>query len=128
VIHGVGVDLVRVARMQGMLDRFGERLALRILAPAELEEFRSTRRPAHFLAKRFAAKEALAKALGTGFRGGLGLRDIGVAHDHLGRPSLTYSPGAREILEHHGVGEAHLSLADEEDHAVAVVALVRRPG
>jgi holo-[acyl-carrier protein] synthase len=126
MILGIGVDLVRVARVQAANDRYGERFARRILTAEELREFRGSRRPAHFLAKRFAAKEATAKALGTGFRLGLGLRDVGVGHDPLGRPYLVFSPRAAALLAARGVGESHLSLSDEQDHALAFVTLVRR--
>jgi holo-[acyl-carrier protein] synthase len=125
VIGGIGVDLVEVARMRAALARYGERFAARILTAAELEEFRCSARPAQFLAKRFAAKEALVKAVGTGFRFGLGLREVGVAHDPLGRPYFVLSATAARVLAERGLGECHLSLADEQEHALAFVALVR---
>jgi len=124
MIYGIGTDIVQVARMAADLERYGERFARRILTPRELEEFRGCARPPHFLAKRFAAKEAAAKALGTGFRNGLTLRQIGVAHDHYGRPLLEYE-GAAEVLRCNlGIRHSHLSLADEEDYAIAFVTLV----
>jgi holo-[acyl-carrier protein] synthase len=126
VIAGIGVDLVKVSRVQAGLDRFGGRFPRRILTPEEMLEYPATRRPARFIAKRFAAKEALVKALGTGFRFGVGPRDIGVGHDTLGQPFLLYSPAAQRLLDTRGVVESHLSLADEEDLAVAFVTLLRR--
>ena len=128
MILGIGVDLVRVSRVQAGLDRFGERFAQRILTTEEALDLPRALRPAAFLAKRFAAKEALVKAFGTGFLAGLGLRDVGVAHDPLGRPYLVYSPAAQGLLEAGGVGESHLSLADERDLAIAFVTLMRRTG
>ena len=128
MIHGVGTDIVRVARLAADLERYGERFARRILAPRELEEFRTTPRPAHFLAKRFAAKEAAAKALGTGFRDGLTLPQITVGHDALGRPLLEYSGRAAELCRRLGIRHSHLSLADEEDYAIAYVTLVAAQG
>ncbi|HEX22459.1 MAG TPA: holo-[acyl-carrier-protein] synthase, partial [Chromatiales bacterium] len=68
MIYGIGTDIVGVSRLQTNLDRYGERFAARILAESEMAAFRQTQSQAHFLAKRFAAKEALVKALGTGFR------------------------------------------------------------
>ena len=123
MIFGIGTDIVRVARMQQNLERYQERFAARLLTPAELEDFRVYPKKANFLAKRFAAKEAAAKAIGLGFRHGLHLRDIGVAHDTYGKPSLVFSGFAAKFLEQHGIASAHLSLSDEEDLAIAFVTL-----
>ena len=126
MIVGIGTDIVRIARIQAMLNRHGARAAERILSADELLEFSATARPASFIAKRFAVKEAVAKAFGTGFRDGLSLRHIGVAHDALGRPSLRFYARAEALLESLGVGDTHVSIADEEDYAVAFVMLLRR--
>lgn len=126
MIFGVGTDIVSVARMESALARHGERLARRLLAEAELAEYRASRQPARFLAKRFAAKEAAAKALGLGFRQGLALHHIGVGHDANGRPLLRWYGRGRELLEARGAGEGFLSIADERDHALAFVTLMRR--
>ncbi|HEY8554827.1 MAG TPA: holo-ACP synthase [Burkholderiales bacterium] len=126
MIHGIGTDIVRVERMQRSLDRFGERFAARVLTPAELEDFRRSLRPAHFLARRFAAKEAAAKALGTGFVRGLRLRDIGVGHDADGKPVLVFHGAAEALLRKQHIHAAHLTLADETDYAVAFVLLEAR--
>ena len=93
LIHGIGTDIVRIARMEDNVDRYGARFARRMLAPEEMKEYELSRQPARFLAKRFAAKEAAAKALGTGFSQGVGLRDIAVAHEAAGRLLLVYSGG-----------------------------------
>ncbi len=124
MIFGIGTDIVRVDRMRGNLERYGDKFARRILTEDEFREFSATSRPAHFLAKRFAAKEAAAKALGTGFRDGLSLCHIGVAHDGKGRPFLVYNGRAEELMHEMGVGEGHLSIADEQDYAVAFVTLL----
>ena len=123
MIFGIGTDIVRVGRMEQDLQRFGERFAERILTADEFEEFRLNAKPAHFLARRFAAKEAAAKAMGTGFANGLSWRHIGVTHDAAGKPILEFSGEAESFLQRHGVTVAHISLADEEDHAVAFVTL-----
>jgi len=123
VIFGIGTDIVRVDRMQKNIERHGVRFAERILTVAELIEFRSEARPAHFLAKRFAAKEAAAKAMGTGFRDGLMLHHIGVTHDQAGKPQLAFTDQAEEFIRRHGITSVHVSLADEQDHAVAFVTL-----
>lgn len=125
MIHGIGVDLVRISRMQSGLERFGERYARRILTTKEYTEFLQAPHRANFLAKRFAAKEAAVKAFGTGFRDGLALRHIGVSHDRLGRPFLEYSERASEMLSELGIGGSHLSISDEDDHALAFVTLIR---
>lgn len=124
MIVGIGTDLVRVARLEEGLARFGESLARRMLAEAEWAEFLREPRPAHFLAKRFAAKEAVAKALGTGFRYGMKLSDIGVIHDQAGRPGLSYSGVTALRVRERGVSASHISLSDERDYALAFVVLV----
>lgn len=123
MIFGIGTDIVRVDRMQKNIERHGERFAERILTAAELVEFRTEARPAHFLAKRFAAKEAAAKAMGTGFRDGLMLHHIGVTHDQAGKPQLAFTGQAEDFIRSHGITSVHVSLADEQDHAVAFVTL-----
>ncbi len=123
MIFGIGTDIVRVARMQRDIDRFGDKFAERILTDAELDEYRQVQQRAHFLAKRFAAKEAAAKALGTGFSQGVQLRQIAVTHDAHGKPLLEFSGTALRLIEAHGIRVIHISLADEQDHAVAFVTL-----
>jgi len=126
MIYGIGTDIVAVARMARAQERHGDRFAARILAAAEMAAYRSTLHPARLLAKRFAAKEAAAKALGTGFSHGLSLHDISVEHDAAGKPLLHFSGRALELLEARNIGESFLSLADEHDYAVAYVILLRR--
>lgn len=123
MIFGIGTDIVRVGRMEQDLQRFGERFAERILTADEFEEFRLNAKPAHFLARRFAAKEAAVKALGTGFSNGVLLHDIEVTHDAQGKPLLQFHGRARELLQEKSIVVAHISLADEQDHAVAFVTL-----
>ncbi len=125
-IFGIGTDIVRVARMEKNLARYGERFARRILTAEELEDFSRTERPAHFLARRFAAKEATVKALGTGFGHGITPRQIGVGHEDSGKPVLRYYGKARAFMKKMGVSGGHISIADEEDHAVAFVTLLAR--
>jgi holo-[acyl-carrier protein] synthase len=126
VIYGIGTDIVGIARMALNVERFGERFAARILTKDELAEYRQTAGKAQFLAKRFAAKEAAVKAMGTGFRRGVSPGQIGVAHEPGGRPVLVFQGVARQRLDELGVIAAHLSIADERDNAVAFVALERR--
>jgi holo-[acyl-carrier protein] synthase len=127
VIFGIGTDIVRVQRLQSALDRHGERLARRILAEEEFDEFQDSLQQGHFLAKRFAAKEATVKALGTGFRDGISLRDIRVGHDSLGKPLLLFSEAVAARLAELGVADnGHISLSDEREFAVAFVVLERQ--
>lgn len=124
MIHGIGTDLVRVSRLAEVYFRHGERSLEKLLAPAEREEF--SRLPeagrARFLAKRFAAKEAFGKALGTGIRAPVLLPAIGVGHDALGKPVFKLAPELAALLAEKQL-RAHLSLSDEEDHAIAFVIL-----
>ncbi len=124
MIVGIGADIVRVARVEGALQRHGERFARRVLSSEEWLEYGAEKRPARFLAKRFAAKEAAVKALGTGFREGVTLGDIAVVHDRRGKPGLSFTGRAAEVARELGVGETHLSIADEQDYAVAFVTLL----
>ncbi len=126
MIFGVGTDIVRVDRIAVALDRFGEKFARRVLTPREIDEFVVTKRPAAFLAKRFAAKEATAKAMGRGFRDGMALRQIGISHDRYGKPGLEYFGVARGLKDTLGIGESFVSVADEEQYAVAYVTLLKK--
>ncbi|GMQ89925.1 MAG: holo-ACP synthase [Gammaproteobacteria bacterium] len=123
MIFGIGTDIVQVGRMKKNLERFGDRFPRRILTEQELNEYRNEKKPAHFLARRFAAKEATVKAMGMGFSGGLGWRQIGVNHDARGKPLLEFNGFALEFVEKKGITDSHVSLADEDEYAVAVVAL-----
>lgn len=120
-VRGLGVDLVELARIRAALERHGERFAGRLLTPAELLEFQHSPDPVAHLARRFAAKEALVKALGTGFRNGIGLQDIAVMHDEAGRPALACSGAAAKALGERGIERLHLSLSDERCYALAFV-------
>jgi len=123
VIFGIGVDLVKIERIASSLDKFGNRMAEKVLTEQELIEFHSARWPASFLAKRFAAKEAMAKALGTGFRNHLSLKHIEVVHDDTGKPVIACNNRARELMEENRIDSVHLSITDEQDNALALVVL-----
>ena len=125
MIHGVGTDILRVARMAEALSRHGERFAERILAEAERPAFAQARDPARLLAKRFAAKEAFGKALGTGVAAPATLHALWVGHDALGKPVFEYSPALAAYLQERGL-VAHLSLSDETDYVVAF-AVIEKP-
>lgn len=122
MIHGVGTDIAAVARLRGLWERHGERAVERILAPQEMAEFARAADKGRFLAKRFAAKEAFSKALGTGVRAPATLPAIAVGHDDLGKPVLEFSPALAALLQEKHL-KAHLSISDEADYAVAYVIL-----
>lgn len=126
MIYGIGTDILRTERVAAAFARFGERFAQRLLMPEELAQFRRTRQPERFLAMRFAAKEAIVKAMGTGFAHGMWLRDAGVAADARGRPEIIYSPRGRRRCDELGIGAGHLTLSDEAGLVVAVAVLMRR--
>lgn len=123
MIYGIGTDIVSIQRITDNLARYGDRFAQRILSEEEMSLYGAASRQNHFLAKRFAAKEAAAKALGTGIRDGLTLKDIQVSNDALGKPLLVFTRQGQEKLQGRGIGNAHLSLSDEEDYAIAFVTL-----
>lgn len=123
MIRGVGVDIVKVDRIEQAVERWGYRFLKRIFTPAEIERCQQRARPAQCLALRFAAKEAFAKALGLGMRKGLRWRDIEVVHDHLGKPDLLLHNQAQRLLEAMEASRTWLSLSDERESALAVVVL-----
>lgn len=122
MIYGIGTDIVAVARLRGMWERHGDKLLEKVLAPQEMPEFTRAADKGRFLAKRFAAKEAFSKALGTGVRPPATLPAIAVGHDDLGKPVLDFSPKLSALLQEKNL-KAHLSISDEADYAVAYVIL-----
>jgi len=122
MIYGIGTDMARIVRFGQLLERHGRDMAARrILAPAELADYAAATDPARFLAKRFAAKEALSKALGTGIRAPVLLTAIAVTKDALGKPGFALDAPLQQWLSERGVGRLHLSISDEVEHALAFV-------
>jgi len=126
VIFGIGTDVVQVARVQAIFDRHGEHFVRRLLMPEEETAFRSYKRPVRFLAMRFAAKEAIVKALGTGFAHGIWIRDVGVQSNEWGRPEVIWSERGRALRDRLGAGQGHVTLTDEAGLVVAVAVLMRQ--
>lgn len=122
MIYGIGTDIAAVERLAGVFERHGEAAVAKLLAPAEMEDFAVAPDKGRFLAKRFAAKEAFGKALGTGVRAPSTLPAIAVVHDALGKPAFTYSDELAALLREKRL-TAHLSISDEHDYAVAFVIL-----
>ena len=132
MILGLGSDLCNIERIQASLDRFGERFEARVFT--EVERARAAKRPftrAGTLAKRFAAKEAFAKAVGTGFRRGVFMRDIGVVNAPSGAPTLALAGGAQARLDamvpDGHAARVHLTMTDDHPWAQAFVVIEAVP-
>ncbi len=123
MIYGVGQDLVEISRIERALERFGDRFARRILSESELRRFSNHPKPAAFLAKRFAAKEAFTKALGTGIHAPANWHGVWVSNLKSGKPQLEFSEPLREFLGRKNIIRCHLSLTDEREIAAATVIL-----
>jgi holo-[acyl-carrier protein] synthase len=125
MIYGIGTDIISVARIRQALARFGDKFAQRVLAEREFDDFRKRKMPERFLAKRFAAKEAFSKAMGTGIRTPVTWRYIEVGHDRRGKPLIVPHPLLEVRMREWGIGTTHISITDELDTAVAFVILER---
>ena len=126
MIFGIGTDIVEIQRIESALDRWGDAFAQRILHKQEFAEYKTAAKPVNFVAKRFAAKEATAKALGTGFRQGLSLPNIEIGHDSLGKPILLFHGKASALIEEFHIAASHISISDERDYVIAYVVLETR--
>ncbi|MBV7314225.1 holo-ACP synthase [Shewanella sp. NIFS-20-20] len=122
-IIGLGSDIVEIARLESQVARIGDKLAQRVLTPTEMLIFHASNQPARFLAKRFAAKEAAAKALGTGIGRGVSFQHFHISNDEWGAPQLTLTDGALARLQQLGGQRAWITIADERHYAVATVVL-----
>lgn len=115
----IGTDIVEIARIDESVSRQGVKFAQRILSPAELEVYQAKGESVSFLAKRFAAKEAIAKALGTGIGHGVSFQDMVISNNQKGAPEVSLHSGAAEILRSLGASKVLLSISDEKDYALA---------
>jgi holo-[acyl-carrier protein] synthase len=122
-VLGIGVDLVECARIQHSLDRFGEKFLHRVFTEGEIEYSMSMKFPARHLAARFAGKEAVAKAFGTGIGKAMGWRNIDIRKKPSGEPFLVFSGPAQELAKQRGVTSALITLSHTDHHAVASVVL-----
>ena len=123
MIYGIGNDVVEIERIRNALGRFGERFARRILCPPELQRFAAHRLKANYLAKRFAAKEAFTKALGTGIHAPANWHGVWVVNLPSGKPTLAFSPPLAQLLQQKAINRTHLTLSDERGVAFATVIL-----
>lgn len=122
-IIGIGTDIVEIERIGKIYAKTGARLAERILSPSEYLSYQQHVEQIRFLAKRFAVKEAVAKALGTGIRSGLAFNQFEVYNNALGKPELRLHQQAQRLASELGVRYIHVTLADERHYACATVIL-----
>lgn len=125
MIYGIGNDILAVKRIEELYKKYGEALPRRILSRIEILEFEQfANQPANavrFLAKRFAAKEAFSKSVGTGFREPVSFHNISIGHNDLGKPEFLFETVLQNWLAEHGIGKIHLTLSDEQDYVAAMV-------
>lgn len=121
----IGTDILKIQRVDAVVERLGERFVQRILTPAEQLEYKQSQQPNRLLAKRFAAKEAIAKTLGTGIGRGVSWQDISIGHDAKGAPLVKLDGGALAVATERGGSRVELSIADELDYVVAFAVLAR---
>jgi holo-[acyl-carrier protein] synthase len=125
MIYGIGVDVLEVKRIGETLERFGDHFIERLLMPEEQAQLARTQRRVRFVAMRFAAKEAIVKAMGTGFSHGVWIRDVGVVQNAWGKPEVVFSERGERVRRELGVGEGHVTLTDEAGLVVAVAVLMK---
>lgn len=118
-VFGIGIDVVEVARIASAIERHGEPFLTKIFTPAERAYCESRKQSAMHYAARFAAKEAVSKALGTGIGGDAGLHDLEVVHDARGAPKIRLSGAAEAFAKQHGISEIQISLTHARDYAAA---------
>ncbi len=123
MVLGIGIDIIEVARIAASYEKFGERFLNRILHPHEIEYCLSHRAPAPFLAARFAAKEAISKAFGTGIGAQLAWQDMEVARKSSGEPYVILHERGKALLEARGARSLLISLSHTQSHAAAVAIL-----
>ncbi len=123
MIFGIGTDIVEVSRIEESIAQFGDDFAKRILAESEFSSYEKSAIKPRFLAKRFAAKEAFSKALGTGLRAPATFQNIAVSHDELGKPILLLAPELQRFLNSKNISKTHISISDEKNLAAAFVVL-----
>ena len=123
MIIGIGVDIAEIARVDALKAKYGDRFARRVLTGEELDEYRRRDQSSSYLASRFAAKEAVAKALGTGIGKEFGFQSVVIERDPLGKPLLRFQSEADALVERLNIRNAQISLSDEKHYAVAMVVL-----
>ncbi len=122
-ILGIGVDLVECSRIEHSLERFGDKFLHRVFTEGEIAYSMSMKFPARHLAARFAAKEAVSKAFGTGIGKSMGWRDIDIRKKPSGEPFLVFGGGAEKLAKNRGVANALITLSHTDHHAMAAIVL-----
>lgn len=128
MIKGIGTDIVEIDRLQSAVTRTGDKLLKRVLTAFELDTYqqksqRDQRQGLHYFAKRYAAKEAIAKALGTGIGRGVSWQDMEISNNDQGAPLVTLSGGARDKMQAMAAEQCLLSISDEQAYAIAYAVL-----
>ncbi|MGH7950672.1 MAG: holo-ACP synthase [Limisphaerales bacterium] len=123
MILGIGIDIIEVARIRASLEKFGERFGKRILLPGETAYCLSHNHPAPFVAARFAAKEAISKAFGTGIGAALGWQDMEIAHKESGEPFVILHGKGQELFQARGAKQLLVSISHTEQYAAVVAVL-----
>lgn len=126
MIFGIGTDLCEIARIEKVWSKYGDHFVERLLMPEERVQFERTKRKLRFLAMHFAAKEAIVKAMGTGFRQGIWIRDVGFVQEPSGKPVPIFSGNARRKCDEMGAGEGFVSLTDESGMVAAYAILLKK--
>lgn len=121
MIVGIGTDIVETSRILNLLDKHSENFAKRILSSKELTEYAQEVVKEKFLAKRWAAKEALSKALGTGFTQGVSFADITIKHNDVGKPLIVLTGKTKQVAAELGIIKWSISISDEKHYALAFV-------
>ncbi|MBM4351407.1 MAG: holo-ACP synthase [Deltaproteobacteria bacterium] len=126
MIFGTGIDIVNIERINGLMERWGDRFLERVYTEREISRCQRMGRPPECFAIRFAAKEAFLKAIGSGLRNGIQWTDIEVENDPMGKPLLSLHRRAREVLQTHRIERTFLTLSHDRPFAVAHVLLERK--
>lgn len=122
MIFGIGTDIVEISRIEKVVAK-NERFAKRLLTEFELTEFVKNKQPHRYLAKKFAAKEAIVKAMGTGIGSGISWQMIQIEHTNLGKPVVVVFSAVDDFFKQHNIGNCHLSISDEQQYATAMTVL-----
>ena len=123
MLSGIGVDIIEISRIEHIQKRFGERFSKRILTENELHQYDLRGQNVRFLASRFAAKEAVSKALGTGIAKGISFQSIEIINDTYGKPELVFHGAAKALILGRNITGSLVSLSDEKKYVVAMVVL-----
>ncbi len=122
-IYGIGIDLVEIDRLENLILKHGDNFAKKILHPNELKIYQNKKNAQQYLATRFAAKEAFAKALGTGIRAGVTLPNIEIVNSDLGQPHIKLHNETKTLVHEQLISAIHVSISDEKYYATAQVVL-----